>query len=131
MIISLRYEVKPIRNPKDMSASPKYYLMAKTFAPIGRDFLIKDMVNHTSLTQQEAAAGIDYLFEVIPKYISLGFTVSIGKLGHFRIAIKSEGSDSPEEATVDKIQSKRLVFVCGNEVRRQIRECPVEKYSRD
>ena len=129
--MSLRYEVRPIKNPKDPSASPKYYLTAKTFAPIDRKFLIKDMVNHTSLTQQEASAGIDYLFEAIPKYISLGFTVLIGEMGHFRIAIKSEGSDTAEEATVEKIKSKRLVFFCGKEVRRQIRECQVEKYSKN
>ena len=129
--MSLRYEVRQIKNPKDPSAEAKYYLTAKTFAPIDRKFLIKDMVNHTSLTKQEAATGIDYLFEVIPKYISLGFTVQIGELGHFRIALKSEGSDTPEEATVDKIISKRLVFFCGAEVRKQINECSVEKYSKD
>ena len=127
--MALRYEVRQIKNPKDPSASPKYYLTAKTFAPIDRDFLIKDMVNHTSLTQQEAATGIDYLFEVIPKYISLGFTVLVGKMGHFRIAIKSEGSDTPEEATVDRIKSKRLVFFCGSDIRKQINGCSVEKYN--
>jgi nucleoid DNA-binding protein len=126
--MSIRYVVQPRKNPIDLSAAPKFYLITKSFAPIDREFLIKDMVNHTSLTQQEAATGIDYLFEVIPKYISLGFTVQIGKLGYFTVSIQSEGSNTPEEATPDKVKRKKLVFVCGKEIRRQINDTVVEKY---
>ena len=127
--MSIRYVVRSKKNPKDPAAAPKFYLITKSFAAIDRDFLIKDMVKHTSLTAQEAAAGIDYLFDEIPKFISLGFTVQIGKLGYFTIAIKSEGSDTEEEATVDKIKRKRLVFVAGKGIRRMINEFPAEKHN--
>ena len=125
--MAIRYEVQQRKNPKDPAANSKYYLINKTFAAVDRNFLIQDMVKNTSLTANEAATGIDYLFDSIPKYISLGFTVKLGNLGYFTVGIKSEGSDTEEEATVDKIKWKRLVFIAGKEIRKQVNEFPAEK----
>jgi predicted histone-like DNA-binding protein len=128
--MAIRYVVQQRKNPKDTAASPKYYLINKSFDSIDREFLIEDMVNNTSLTFHEAATGIDYLFKSIPKFISLGFTVKLGKLGFFTVGIKSEGSETEEEATADKIKSKRLVFVAGKNVRKQINGLPAEKHTK-
>ena len=128
--MSIHYVVKQKKNPRDLSSDPKYYLVSKSFSAIDRDFLIQDMVTNTSLNFQEAATGIDYLFKVIPKYISVGHTVVIGKMGYFTVAIKSEGSDTEEEATTDKIKRKRLVFVAGREIRKQINEMTAEKHTK-
>ena len=128
--MSIRYVVQPRKNPRDPAASPKFYLINKSFASIDWDFLIKDMVTNTSLNAQEAATGIDYLFSSIPKHISLGFTVKLGKLGYFTVGIKSEGSDTEEEATVDKIKWKRLIFIVGKEIRNQINGFSAEKHTK-
>jgi len=128
--MAIRYVVQQRKSPKDPTANPKYYLINKSFDAIDRDFLINDMVTNTSLTFNEAATGIDYLFKSIPKYISLGFTVKIGRMGYFTVAIKSEGSDVEEEATVDKIRRKRLVFIVGRDIRKQINDLPAEKHTK-
>jgi hypothetical protein len=39
-----------------------------------------------------------------------------------------EGSDTPEEATTDKILKKKLVFVCGKGIRNKVNGFTVEKY---
>jgi predicted histone-like DNA-binding protein len=127
--MAIRYVVQPRKDPRDPSAQPKYYLIAKTFAPVGRKFLLEDMVNRTSLTKQEAITALDYLFEVLPRLISMGFTVKLGELGHFRVSIRSEGSDTPEEATLNKVKNKRLLFVPGPEIHDLIQRIPVEEYS--
>ena len=126
--MSIHYVVQPRKNLRQPAAAPKYYPVSKSLKPFNRELLIKDMVKNTSLTFQEAAAGIDYLFDSIPKYLSLGFTVQIGKIGYFRIVFKTEGSETPEEATPDKIKRKRLVFVCGKEIRDVVNDFYVEKY---
>jgi len=126
--MSIHYVVQPRKNLMNPGDAPKYYPVSKSIKPIGRDFLIKDMVKNTSLTFQEAATGIDYLFDSIPKYLSLGFTVQIGKIGYFRISFKTEGCETPGEVTPDKIKRKRLIFVCGREIRETINGFSVEKY---
>ena len=128
--MAIRYVVQQRKNPQDSAANSKYYLISKSFDAVDRDFLINDMVLNTSLTTHEAATGIDYLFKTIPKYISLGFNVKIGRLGYFTVAIKSEGSETEEEATVDKIKKKRLVFIVGKDVRKQINDLPAEKHTK-
>lgn len=128
--MAIRYVVQPRKNPKDQAAEPKYYLISKSFDAIDRDFLIDDMVLNTSLTTHEAATGIDYLFKTIPKYISLGFNVKVGRLGYFTVAIKSDGSETEEEATADKIRKKRLVFIVGRDIRKIINDLPAEKHTK-
>ena len=126
--MSIHYVVQPRKNPLLPEAAPKYYPVSKSLKPIDRDFLIRDMVTNTSLTYQEATTGIDYLFKAISKYLSLGFTVQIGKTGYFRITFRAKGSETIEEATPEKIIRKRLVFVYGKEIRRMINDFTVEKY---
>jgi len=126
--MSVHYVIKSKKNLAQPDAAPKYHPVSKSLKPIGRDLLIKDMVKNTSLTYQEAASGIDYLFDSIPKYLSLGFTVQIGKVGYFRITFKTEGSETQEEVTPDKIRRKRLVFVCGKEIREIVNGFSVEKF---
>ena len=126
--MSIHYVVQARANLKNPASGPKYHPVSKSLKPLDRDFLIKDMVNNTSLTYQEAASGIDYLFKAIPKYLSLGFTVQIGRMGYFRITFRTEPSDTPEEVTTDKIKRIKLSFVCGPDIRKTVNEFSVEKY---
>jgi len=126
--MAIRYTIAQLRNPQDPSAPKKFYLIEKSLGSIDRQYLINDMVRNTSLTPMEAATGIDYLFSAIPRLIELGFTVQIGELGYFRIGISSEGSDTKEEATPDKIKTMRLRFIPGNGIRKRVKDFAVEKH---
>ncbi|MDL2257053.1 hypothetical protein LJC06_02465 [Bacteroidales bacterium OttesenSCG-928-I14] len=126
--MSVLYVVQPRMNPQDREAPIKFYLIAKSWDHIDRKTLLKDMVRHTSLTEHEAAAGIDYLFEAIPNYLRLGLTVHLGELGYFKCTIRSKGVDTIDEATPNTIKSINLKFVPGNRIRKEVRNLPVEKF---
>ena len=126
--MAVRYNVLELGNPSDQSAPKKFYLIEKSIGSIERDYLIRDMVRNTSLTEMEAATGVDYLFEAIPRFLELGFVVQIGRLGYFKISIKSEGSDVAEEATPDKVRSLRLHFIPGLEMREDVNRFALEKF---
>ena len=74
--------------------------------------------------------GFGWTGNSIPKYISIGFTVKLGKMGYFTVAIKSDGSETEEEATADKIRRKRLVFIVGKDMRKLINDLPAEKHTK-
>lgn len=112
----------------DPTAEPKFYLIARSLPTVGRETFIEDMVRHTSLTKNEAAAAIDYMFESLPRYIALGHTVTLGELGYFRATLKSEGSENMEEALPEKIIRKRVVFTFGQKFRDLINSMPVQLY---
>ena len=126
--MSVRYVNAQLRNPQDPTAPRKFYLIGKTVGNVDRDYLIKDMVRNTSLTFMEAATAIDYLFTSIPRFLELGFTVQLGAMGYFKIIIKSEGSDTQDEATPDKIRSMHLKFIPGAEIRQRVNGFSVEKF---
>ena len=124
----VRYVNAQLRNPQDPTAPRKFYLVGKSVGNVDRDYLIKDMVRNTSLTPMEAATGIDYLFSSIPRFLELGFTVQLGAMGYFKVMIKSEGSDTKDEATPDKIKGMRLRFIPGAEIRERVKGFSVEKF---
>jgi len=126
--MAIRYVSTQVRNPLDPSAPKKFYLIQKSVGSIDRNYLIKDTVRNTSLTQMEAATAIDYLFNAIPRLLELGFTVQLGELGYFMVSIKSEGSDLKEDAAPDKIRSMHLRFIPGLEIRKQVNDFAVEKF---
>ena len=126
--MSVRYVNAQLRNPQDPTAPRKFYLVGKSVGNVDRDYLIKDMVRNTSLTPMEAATGIDYLFSSIPRFLELGFTVQLGAMGYFKVMIQSEGSDTKDEATPDKIKGMRLRFIPGAEIRERVKGFSVEKF---
>jgi len=126
--MSVRYHVVQRKNPMDLTAPEKYYLRAKSVGKIDRDYLIKDMLRYVSLTQEEASSAINYLFEAIPRFLKLGFRVSLGTLGSFKATLNSEGSETLDEATVDKVKRIRLRFVCGKELKEDIGNSSLEKF---
>ena len=126
--MSVRYVNVQLRNPMDPSAPKKFYLIEKSVGNVDRDYLIKDMVRNTSLTVMEAATGIDYLFNSIPRFLELGLTVQLGVMGYFKVSIRSEGSDTQEEATPEKIKSMHLRFVPGHNIRKQVNDFGIEKF---
>ena len=86
------------------------------------------MVRNTSLTKKEAETRIDYLFEAFPHFLELGYTVQLGEVGYFRLTFNSEGSDTAEEVSRDKIKKTRLRFICGRNIRDLINKFSIEKF---
>jgi Bacterial DNA-binding protein. len=126
--MALHYVIQQRKNPKDLLAPGKYYLISKSLPAIDRKTFVEDMVRNTSLTKNEATTALDYLFEALPRYIALGHTVKLGELGYFRAAIQSIGSDSEDEASTDKVTKKRVLFIFGAKTRQLISNIPLEKF---
>jgi len=126
--MSVRYSVVQRKNLMDLTAPEKYYLRAKSVGQIDREYLIGDMLRYTSLTKEEASAAINYLFEAIPRFLKLGFYVRLGKLGSFRATLNSDGSDTFDGATPDKVKRVRIRFVCGKELTEEINKTSLEKF---
>lgn len=86
---------------------------------------MEDMVHNTTLSKQEARMAIDYFLEAIPRYLAIGNSIQLGKMGFLKAVINSEGSESPDEALPSKIKKKRVVFMPGKELRQQMNNISV------
>ncbi len=126
--MSIFYRIQQRINPQDRNGSKKYYLIQRSAGHIGREQLIEDMCDNKSLTPQEAGAALDYFFEAVPKFLKLGFTVGLKGLGYFYTSIKSEGSDTPKEATAHKKLITKVHFIAGKKFRDDINNTSIEKF---
>lgn len=126
--MAIRYVIQLRSNPLKKEEDAKFYLAAKSLGSIDRKSLIEDMVRNTSLTKNEAATGIDYLFEAIPRFLALGFTVKLGELGYFKTTISCEGVDALTDATPDKVRKLRVRFIPGSLIRGFANGFHLEKY---
>jgi|GEM_PF-1344673 Bacterial nucleoid DNA-binding protein len=125
--MSILYEVQERESSFAKGRARRYYLIAKSTGRIGRDDLIQYMVKHASLTPSEAASALDYLFESIPHFLKLGKIIDLGNLGNIKVTIRSEGSDSEEEATVRKVKEIYPHFTPSKKLKEAMQEIPLEK----
>lgn len=51
----------------------------------------------------------------------------MGELGSFRLSVRGEASASPEEVTVRKVKSHRLIFRSGKEMKKMLTEIHFRK----
>lgn len=109
--MSIQYHVVKRKNYIHPEAKEQYYPQAKSVTHVNTKSLISSMVNNTSLTEMEALTAINYLFKEISRYLEMGISVRLDGFGYFRTTLRSEGSDTPEEVTPDKIKSVGLNFV--------------------
>lgn len=125
------YQVQRRTSSFEQERKSRYYLIAKSWDSIGYDELIENMVRHASLTPSEARSALDYLLETIPDMLKLGHTVRLGNLGYLRPIIRSEGSDTPEEATVNKVKDVRVRFIPGKKLREEIKNISLERFPKE
>ena len=109
--MAINYTIVKRKNPLKKEAQELYYLNAKGLGCMKDEDFIEDMVKNTSLTRSEAETALNYLTDSLFKYLSLGFTVRLGKLGYFKITIKSKGSKTKQEATKDKLVKIAINFI--------------------
>lgn len=122
------YTVRKKKLSIDGQREEKFYLVAKRWEQISYENLLEDMVRNTTLHAAEARSALDYLQESIPRMLETGNSVSLGSLGRLNVTIKSEGSDTEEEATHHKIKDIRVHFIPGKALRNRIRRLPVGKF---
>lgn len=122
------YTVKAFENVVDGKKEKKYYLIAKRWEQIGYEVLLEEMVRNTTLHAAEARSAMDFLFESIPRLLETGNSVSLGPLGYLRTTIKSEGSDTPEEATHHKVKDISVHFIPSRELRERVRRMPLSRF---
>ena len=126
--MAINYKIVKRKNPLKKDDEGLFYLNAKSLGCMNDEDFIKDLVQNTSMTKEEAAAAFSYMVKSLFKFLSLGFTVRLGKLGYFKITIKSKGSKIKEEVSKDKIQKILLNFIPHKETAHIISDLPVERF---
>ncbi|MDR0700771.1 MAG: HU family DNA-binding protein [Tannerella sp.] len=125
----MKYKMIQRENPQDRS-KVKWYAAPVNDGKITKTDLAKEIVNISSLSRGDVSNVIESLIDVIPKYLLMGKSISLGELGTMRVSFGSEGVEDPGSFNAGKIDNVKIVFTSGVELKRQLGEIRFEQESK-
>jgi predicted histone-like DNA-binding protein len=109
----IKFNLIARRNPQQPDDPPKYYASNITQGVVDVRALADQIAERSTVTSIDTLAVLEALLKVIPRELSNGKIVRLGDLGSFRLTIKSEGSDQPEQFNNSMIKGTNLHFRAG------------------
>lgn len=125
--MSATYSVVSKVNPRDLAAPYKYYPSYKSSGRITLRQLSKKISQISTVSTADTMAVIESLLELIPQELTDGNIVELGAFGSFRLAIKTEGADTPEEVSVRNIKQVQPRFAPGKEFKQAVANTEFKK----
>ena len=124
----MKYVVRAKKNPQKDGDPPKYYAVAKKVSNITLDDIAKEIEKRSSLSRGDILNVLSNLVEVIPLFLKNGNSVSLGEFGTFRLTLKAEGKDTPEEVNARSVKRVKAVFISGTGLKKELSGTPIEKF---
>jgi predicted histone-like DNA-binding protein len=115
----MKYKLIQRVNPQDRS-KVKWYAAPVNEGKIAKSDLTKEVVNISSLSRGDVSNVIENLTDVIPKYLLMGKSISLGELGTMRVSFGSEGADDAKDFNTGKIASVKIIFTPSVELKKQL-----------
>jgi len=95
-------------NPLRREEPKKWYMVSKRVNQITEKEVARQIARRTALNQKEAEMALFLLREVLIENLLNGYTVKLGDWASFIPTVKSEGSETKEEANATKIKRVKL-----------------------
>jgi predicted histone-like DNA-binding protein len=124
----MKYKLVWRINPLDRSRG-KYYAAPVNEGKITVESLKTEIAALSSLSKGDVSNSVESFIEVIPKYLLMNKSVSLGDLGTLRLSFSSEGVDDEKDFAVGKISGIRVLFTPSPELRKAIESITFEKVS--
>jgi predicted histone-like DNA-binding protein len=115
----MKYKLIWRANPQNRAAK-KLYASPVNDGKITKTDLAREIVNISALSRGDVSSTIENLLEIIPKYLLMGKSVSLGELGTLRVSFGSEGVDEAKDFNTGKISGVKIVFTPGVELKKQL-----------
>ena len=122
----MKYKLIERVNPQNRNQS-KWYANPVNDGKISKTGLAKEIAAISSLSRGDVSNVIENLLEVLPKYLTMGKSVSLGEFGTLRLSFSSNGVESKEDFNSNKIKGIKVIFTPGVEMKKAIESISFEK----
>jgi predicted histone-like DNA-binding protein len=126
-IDKMKYKLVERKNPQQPQAAGKWYAAPVNDGRVTQKEIAAEIVELSSLARGDVSNVIDSLIDVLPKYLLMGKSVSLGDLGTFRLSFSSEGAGTPGEFHAGLIGGVRIVFIPSPALRESVKKAKFEK----
>ena len=81
----------------------------------------------SSLSRGDVSNVIENMIDIVPKYLMMGKSISLGELGTLRISFGSEGVEDPGQFSAAKIKGVKIIFTPGIELKKELETIQFER----
>jgi predicted histone-like DNA-binding protein len=122
----MKYKLIVRESPLDRTKA-KLYANPVNDGKITKDDIAKEIVNTSALSRGDVSSVIENLIDVVPKYLLMGKSVSLGELGTLRVSFSSEGVEEAKDFNVHKINGLKIIFTPGVALKEELRHIHFER----
>ncbi|NHW58857.1 DUF4496 domain-containing protein, partial [Escherichia coli] len=94
---------------------------------VNQKSLAKEISGRSSLTAGDVNNVIQNLLDILPSKLVEGNSVQLGDFGTFRISFSSEGADTEQKFTTDKIKGIKVLFTPSTEFKKTLSDMKFEQ----
>lgn len=123
----MKYKLVQKGMPGNPDAPKKWYANPVNQGTLSVGQLSNRIAGRSSLTRGDILNVIENLLDELPMYLTEGYSVNLGNFGTLRLSLSSEGAETAEQYSPDKIKNVKVIFTPGVEMKRQLEEVKFEK----
>ena len=110
------------KNMKDPEGPKLWYPVLRTITVVTEKELAKLLADETTLNPKEAEMAIFQLQKVLLRVMLDAKSIQLGELGNLYLTLHTEGSETKEEVTSDKIKKVNIRFRPSASVREALQK---------
>lgn len=114
-------------NPSDKKAPMKFYPQAKSTGETTLNEVCSIISNRSTASKGDVMLIVDGFVHTLLQELAKGRIVRMGDLGSFQINVSGEGIDSPEMFSNDMIDSTKIIFRPGKDLKEMLPTLTFEK----
>ena len=111
--MAARYKVIEKVNPRDPQAQRKFYPSLQSGGRSSLRTLAMEAADRSSMSEADTYASMANMWNIIPRHLAEGKIVDLDDFGIFKLAITTEGADTPETVTSRNIKKISVRFTPG------------------
>lgn len=102
--MAIFYQVKQVKNPKDSSATPRYYARVKSVGVVDEADLVERISTRTGVSEGIVNSVLRDSMNEVVDLVTLGYRVKLPALGNIYTTLSSEGEDTAKEVNSDSVK---------------------------
>ena len=102
--MAIFYQVKQMKNPKDSSATPRYYARVKSVGVVDEADLVERISTRTGVSEGIVASVLRDSMNEVVDLVTLGYRVKLPALGNIYTTLSSEGEETADLVNSDSVK---------------------------
>jgi len=102
--MAIFYQAKQMKNPKDSSATPRYYARVKSVGVVDEADLVERISTRTGVSEGIVASVLRDSMNEVVDLVTLGYRVKLPALGNIYTTLSSEGEETADLVNSDSVK---------------------------